>query len=143
MRKSFKAQTSITLHAPVEKVWKTLTDPKAIKQFMFGADIKTDWKVGSPIVYTGEYQGKPFEEKGEIVQFEPNSVLQTTNFSSMSGQEDKPENYNLVTYRVKENGDRTKVTITQDNIRNEESLDGSTSNWKMVLKSLKRVVEKK
>jgi uncharacterized protein YndB with AHSA1/START domain len=142
MKKTFRAQTSITINAPVANVWKALTDPKTIKQFMFGADVKTSWKVGTPIVYTGEYQGKPYKEKGEIVAFEPNEVLKTTNFSSMSQLEDTPENYNLVTYRVKEDGDRTKLTITQDNIKNEESIEGSTSNWKIVLKQLKKVVEK-
>jgi uncharacterized protein YndB with AHSA1/START domain len=142
MKRTFKAQTSITINAPVTKVWKALTDPKAIKQFMFGADVKTDWKVGSPIVYTGEYQGKPYKEKGEIIAFEPNEVLKTTNFSATGKLEDKPENYNLVTYRMKENGDRTKLTITQDNIRREENIEGNVSNWKIVLKLIKKVVEK-
>jgi uncharacterized protein YndB with AHSA1/START domain len=139
--KTRSIQTSISINAPVEEVWKALTDPKKIKQFMFGADVRTDWKPGSTIVYTGEYNGKPYEEKGEIIEFEPNKVLRTTNFSSMSGQEDKPENYNTVTYRLKTEGEKTRITISQDNIKTAESAEGSKSNWKIVLKLLKRAVE--
>jgi uncharacterized protein YndB with AHSA1/START domain len=139
--KTLSIQTSISIHAPVKKVWKALTDPKAIKQYMFGADVRTDWRPGSPIVYTGEYEGSPYEERGEILAFEPEKMLRTTNFSSMSGQEDKPENYHTVTYRVKREGDKTRVTISQDNIKNQKSADGNKSNWKIVLKALKRVVE--
>lgn len=142
MNKSLKLQTSITVNAPVDKVWNALTDPKAIKQYMFGADIETDWKPGSTIRYTGEYNGKPYEEKGEILQFEPNKVLRTTNFSSMSGKEDQPENYDTVTYRVHDLGDKTRVTISQEPVKNQKALEGSKANWKMVLKSLKKVAEK-
>lgn len=139
--KTLSIQTSISVKAPVEKVWKTLTDPKAIKKFMFGSDVRTSWKPGSPIVYTGEYQGKPFEEKGEILEFEPNKLLKTTNFSSMSGQDDKPGNYNTIAYRLKPEGDKTRVTISHSNIKNERGAESSKANWKIVLKTLKRIVE--
>lgn len=141
MKETFTATTSITINAPAKKVWKGLTDPKMVKQFMFGADLETDWQVGSPIRYTGEYQGKPFEEKGEVKQFEPGKLLQTTNFSSMSGKPDKPENYNLVTYKLAEKEGKTKVTVSQGNIANEKGVAGSKENWKGVLKGLKKVVE--
>ncbi len=53
-----------------------------------GADVKSDWKVGSSLTYTGEYQGKPYEEKGIIKKIEPEKVLQATHFSKGSGKED-------------------------------------------------------
>lgn len=139
--KTLSIQTSISVHAPVEKVWKALTDPKMIRQYLFGANVRTDWKPGSPIVYTGEYEGKPYEEKGEILAFEPGKLLKMTHFSSMSGQEDKPENYHTVAYRIREEGDKTRVTISQDNIKSQKSADTNQSNWKIVLKLLKRAVE--
>jgi hypothetical protein len=33
-----------------------------------GADVETDGKPGSPITWKGEYQGKPYEDKGELVE---------------------------------------------------------------------------
>lgn len=136
-----KAQASITIHAPASKVWKALTDPRLIKRYLFGADVTTDWKTGSPIRYTGVYEGKEYEEKGEILKIDPEKMLQTTNFSSMSGKEDRPENYAVVTYRLEEQGPLTKLTITQDNIPNAQGVQRSESNWRGVLESLRLVVE--
>ena len=65
--------TSITIDASVEDVWKALTTPELIKQWFFGVDTETDWQVGSPLVHRGEYQGKPYQDKGEIVRFDPPS----------------------------------------------------------------------
>ena len=65
------AETEIS--ASPDQVWGALTDPEAISAFMFGSKVETDWQVGSPITWTGEYDGKPFTDKGEILQVdEPN-----------------------------------------------------------------------
>jgi uncharacterized protein YndB with AHSA1/START domain len=136
-----KATTSITIHAPASKVWKALTDPKLIKRYLFGADVHTDWKTGSPIRYTGVYEGKEYEERGEILKIEPERILQATNFSSMSGKEDKPENYAVVTYQLQEEGASTTLTITQDNIPNQQGVEHSEANWRTVLESLRLIVE--
>ena len=62
---------STTIEAPIEDVWKALTTPDQIKRWFFGVDTETDWKVGSPLIHRGEYQGKPYEDKGEIIRFDP------------------------------------------------------------------------
>jgi uncharacterized protein YndB with AHSA1/START domain len=141
MTENLVAKTQITIHATPAKVWDALTKPEQVKQYMMGADVKSDWKVGSPLVYTGEYQGKPFEEKGVIKQIEPRKLLQATNFSSMSGKEDQPENYVLVTWALHESDGATVVTVSQDSLRSQKAVDGSKANWKGVLEGLKRTVE--
>lgn len=138
---TFEASASIHIDASPEKVWETLTTPEKVKQYMFGSDVETDWKKGSKIRYTGEYEGKPFEEKGEILEVEENKHLKTTNFSSMTGQEDKPENYVTVDYAIEEEGEGTRLTITQGNIREEKSVEGSRKNWEGVLQGFKKVAE--
>jgi hypothetical protein len=59
----------------------------------------------------------------------------------MGGKEDKPENYNLVTYYLSEKDGKTIVTLTQDNVGSEKEKEHVTDNWKAVLKKLKEVVE--
>ena len=59
----------------------------------------------------------------------------------MGGKEDKPENYNMVTYKLWPKNDKTIVTLSQDNIQSEKEKEHVTENWKMTLKSLKKVVE--
>lgn len=135
------AHTEIAIAAPPEKVWAALTTPELIKQFMFGADVHTDWKVGSPLTYTGEYQGKKYEEKGTIKQLEPGKLLAATHFSSMSGKPDVPENYALVTWQLKPENNKTVLSVDQDNIDSEKGVEQSKQNWTGVLASIKKIVE--
>jgi uncharacterized protein YndB with AHSA1/START domain len=137
------ATASITLNATPERVWKALTTPAEIKQYLFGTDAQSNFKKGSSITYTGEWEGKKYEDKGTIIEAIPNALLHTTYFSSMSGKEDKPENYANVYYRIEPTGKQTVLTITQDNNADEKSRDHSQANWNMVLQSLKKVVENK
>jgi uncharacterized protein YndB with AHSA1/START domain len=39
---------NIEVSAPVEVLWKVLTDSEFIRQYMFGCNAETDWKSGSP-----------------------------------------------------------------------------------------------
>ena len=135
------AHTQISIAAPPDRVWAALTTPELIKQFMFGADVHTDWKVGSPLTYTGEYQGKKYEEKGTIKKIEPNKVLAATHFSSMSGKHDVPENYALVTWQLQPKQDETVLSVDQDNIDSEKGVEQSKQNWTGVLQSIKKIVE--
>ena len=141
MKANLTAKTQVTIHAKPAEVWQALTKPELVKQYMMGADVKSDWKVGSPLTYTGEYQGKRFEEKGVIQKIEPGKLLQATHFSASSGKEDKPENYALVTWALHEVDAGTVVVVSQDHIENEKGIEGSKANWKAVLKGLKQTVE--
>jgi hypothetical protein len=62
-------------------------------------------------------------------------------WSSMSGIEDLPENYVTVTFELTDEGNKTLLTVTQENIPNEEMRDHSEQNWKKVLKGLKEMLE--
>ena len=69
MKDKFIAEAKTTIHAPASKVWDALTKPELIKQYLFGTDVISDWKVGSPITYKGEWQGKSFEEYALVAAF--------------------------------------------------------------------------
>src|ERR1035437_338818 len=141
MKNTIIVETSISVDATPAQVWKTLITPKLIKKYLMGTDVSSDWNEGSTITYTGEYEGKKYHDKGIIKKIEPEKVLQSTYWSSMSGKEDKPENYNLVTYKITKRDDKTFITLSQDNISTEKEKEHATKNWGMVLKKLKEVVE--
>ncbi|MES2134102.1 MAG: SRPBCC family protein [Bacteroidota bacterium] len=143
MKNTLTAEASITIKAPVAKVWKAITTPESIKKYLMGTTVKTDWQEGSSISYEGEYNGKKYHDKGIIKKIKPESIFQSTYWSSMGGKEDKPENYNVVTYTLSDEDDRTLLTLTQDNIADEKEKEHATENWKQVLTKLKEVVEKK
>jgi uncharacterized protein YndB with AHSA1/START domain len=141
MMNTFATEASIVINAPASKVWEALTNPTMVKQYLFGTEVKSDWKKGSPITYTGEWEGKKYEDKGTILEVEPEKYLLSTYWSSMSGTEDKPENYQKVGYRLTPEGEGTKLTITQENAKSQEAADHSKKNWEMVLGSLKKLLE--
>ena len=141
MNKALIAKATITINAPTSKVWDALTKPDLIKQYMFGTQVTTDWKVGSPITYKGEWNGKAYEDKGKVLQIEPGKLLVSTFWSSLSGLSDIPENYKTVSYELSAEGRGTNLTITQDNNDSQEEANHSEQNWKMVLEGIKKLLE--
>ena len=142
MANKLSVKTGININAPVSKVWQALTDPAMIKEYLFGTNTVSDWKNGSSITYSGEWEGKQYEDKGNIIDIVPEKLLHTTYFSGMSGKEDKPENYANVIYEVTPQNGSTMVTITQDNIEDEEGVEHMKKNWGMVLDGMKKLLEK-
>lgn len=136
------AKASITIDAPVSRVWEALVDPKAIKEYMFGTDVASEWSEGSPITWSGEWQGKAYEDKGVIRRLERERRLQYTHFSPLSGLPDRPENYHTVTIDLAGEGARTAVTLTQDNNPTDEAREHSEKNWRQMLAGLKTFLEK-
>jgi len=141
MANQLKVERKLTIHAPAARVWKALTDPDEISQYLFGTHTESDWKKGSPITYRGEWQGKTYLDKGTIIDIEPGKLLHTTYFSSMSGKPDLPENYAHVVYRLEQKDKDTVLTLTQDNIETEDQLRHLEGNWDQVLGGLKKLVE--
>jgi uncharacterized protein YndB with AHSA1/START domain len=135
------AQATITINAPGSKVWEALTNPDLIKQYLFGTIVKTNWQVGSPIIYEGQWKGKSYQDKGIVMQIEPGKLLVSTYWSSMAGLPDVPENYKTVRYDLSNEGNGTRLTVTQDNNATSEEASHSSQNWKMVMEGIKKLLE--
>lgn len=141
MTKGFEATATISIRAPAAKVWDALTNPVLIKKYLFGTDVVSDWRVGSPIHYRGKWQGKKYEDKGIILAIEPEKLLMSTYWSSMTGKPDVPENYQTVSYFLETHGIGTTLTITQENAASAGDATHSAENWKMVLAGMKKLLE--
>jgi uncharacterized protein YndB with AHSA1/START domain len=142
MKSNITGKTRILINAPAAKVWGALTTPALIKEYFFGTNAESDWKVGSPITFSGEWEGKKYQDKGTILENVTNKKLKYNYWSSMSGIEDKPENYVDITYELKEKDNKTELTITQENIPDEKMREHSEENWTKVMEGLKAMVEK-
>jgi len=135
------AKADVSIAASPERVWRALTEPAAIKTYMFGAHVDTDWHVGSTITWSGEMKGKKYEDKGEILSFEAERELAYSHFSPLSGKPDRPENYHNVTIRLVKEKDGTHVELSQDNNPDEKSKTESAKNWRAMLDGLKQFAE--
>ena len=144
MSRGLVAEAHTEVAAPPDAVWQALVDPRMVKQYMMGAEVVSDWKRGSAIVWKGEYEGKTFEDKGKILAIEPGQRLSYTHFSPLTGDPDVPENYHTVTVELAPGGKRgsTGVTLTQDNNDDAESRDHSAAFWQDMLDRLKGIVER-
>ncbi|MDR7158022.1 uncharacterized protein YndB with AHSA1/START domain [Arthrobacter sp. BE255] len=136
------ATSTITIEAPPDRVWKVITDPRAVKEFMFGADLATDWTVGGPIAWRGEWEGKPYEDKGTVLEVDPGQKLVHTHFSPLGGEEDKPENYHTLTWTLEDKGGRTQLTLAQDNNASEDAAEHSRGMWDMLVADVKKITER-
>ena len=141
MPDDFVAESSATIEAPPGRVWEVITDPAATKEFMFGAELATDWSVGGPITWRGSWEGKEYEDKGVILDVEPSRRLVYTHFSPLGGQEDKPENYHTLTWTLQDQGGRTLLTLAQDNNPTAEAAEHSQGMWDRLVADVKRLSE--
>jgi uncharacterized protein YndB with AHSA1/START domain len=139
---SFSATASTVIRASRTQVWDAVTRPELIKVYFFGTDLRTDWKVGSPLTFNGEWDGKTYEDRGTVLAFEPEQTLSFNYWSSFSGLEDKPELRQIVRYELEDAEGGVRVAIHQSNIDTQERADHSGKNWQMVLEGLKSMLEK-
>ena len=135
------AATSVTIDASTQEVWAAITTPELIKQWFFGVDTHSEWRVGSALVHTGEWQGKPYEDRGEILEIEPPRLLVHTHWSPLSGRPDQPENYEKITWALEGRDGVTELTITEHNLSSEETKTVSELAWSAALNNLKGSLE--
>ncbi len=134
-----RAQTEVA--APVERVWDAMTDPDQIAEYMMGARVESDWQQGSAITWSGEIDGKPYQDRGEVLEVEPGRRLVVTHYSALSGQDDVPDNYHTVRYDLAPAGEGTTVGLAQDGCASAEEAEQFSKNWQMMLDGLKKVAE--
>lgn len=133
---------SIIINAKAADIWKALTDPATIKEYLFGTCVETDWKEGSPINFSGNWKGKEYHDKGEIIRVKENKKLEHTYWSSLSGLDDTPENYYTTVYEIDEREKDTILSVTQVGMMSDDYMKQCGENWETVLQKLRALVEK-
>ncbi len=138
---SLSIKKEIQLKAPASKVWEALTNPDLVRQYLVGAEVISDWKVGSKIVYCGSFNGIDFRDEGEITIFEPDKQFQYTYWSENHGTENVKANHVVLTYTLSESNYGTLLSVSQENYQSKEIADAMKNIWDLILGKLKDVVE--
>lgn len=142
-------KNSIVINAPAAEVWDALVNPEQTKKYMFGCDPLTDWKVGSPLLWRGYYEGQEMIfVKGEVVEIQPGkSLVYTVIDPNNPAIPDIPENYLTVTYDLAEENGQTVFTVTQGDYskvaEGEKRYNDTMSQggWQSILVQIKDLVE--
>lgn len=142
MNKNLQTSHSITIKASPEKVWEVLTNPEKIAIYLYGTKTETDWKIGSPIIFSGSYEGASYSDKGLVMANVPYSLIAYDYWSQFSGLEDLPENYCEVSYHIHDNNDNTvKFTWQQIGFKDEKSQEHNNSSMPALLEQIKKIAE--
>ena len=141
-------KNDITINAGIETVWDVLTNKKHTPVYMFGCEALSDWKQGSELLWKGVFDGKELTAvKGKVIRIEKPSLLEYTVFDPNSSYPDVPENYTYVTCKLRAEGARTRLEVTQGDFstvvdgqqRYDESM--SAGGWSSILEEIKKLAE--
>jgi len=109
---------------------------------LFGTETISDWKVGSPIIFQGEYEGHRYKDKGNVLENKVNEILKYNYWSGFSGLEDNPENYSIVTYQIETvTADVVIFTWSQERFANVEGQQHLENGLPAMLEQIKNLVE--
>lgn len=134
--------SKVIINASLSKVWDALVRPELVKQWQYGSNLLTDWKVGNEIRFYSEWEGNVYEQWGKVLDFSPYSLIKYSLFAPRPGLEDKPENYFVMSYILHGEGDSTELIIEQDDNRPEISTQESNKDDdNPILLELKKLVE--
>lgn len=135
------ASCTVVIRASASRVWQALTEPSIVKQYFYGTQMDTSWTVGEPVFFRGEWEGRPYEDRGSVLAFEPMRTLAFNYWSAFSGHEDTPEKRTVVRYSLATHGDETSVTIEQRNFDSQARADHSAKSWEAVMSAMKTLLE--
>jgi uncharacterized protein YndB with AHSA1/START domain len=143
-RMAFVVERTVVINAPPSVVWNALVRPDLMQQWMgepeMHLEIVTEWIVGHPITIRGFHHVR-FENRGTVLQIEPNRVLRYSHLSSLSRLPDKPEHYSVVEFRLQAVKDGTALTLTLGNFPTETIRKHLDFYWRTTLEILKKCVE--
>ena len=136
---------TVTINATPARVWETITNPDSIKAWLTENGTTTvisDWKIGSPILFTGTWHKIKYTDKGTILQFEPEKVLAYSYWSRFSKLPDRIENYSLIEFRLTPGDHQTLHTLTHSNLVAEGMVGHSNFYWNITLHRIRKLIEK-
>ena len=115
-----------------------MTNPGFIKQWLYGTNTVSDWKPGSTILFTGNWQGIEYKDKGKIIDIKAEKILKYDFWRGFSGLPDSPENYPEITFTLTP---KDNYTLQQTNFATETMFEHSDKNWDATLDTMKKLIE--
>lgn len=140
MSDSYFAKAQITIVSDPATLWQAITGPYQAKLKVVDGEAEP-WQVTSSLVFKGYWEEGEYEDKGVIVELQPERVFTYSIWSRFSGRLDLPENYDTITYDLRAVEQGTELIITQDNYPTQSAATEGSQSWAGVCASIKIMIE--
>ena len=121
-----------------EKLWEALTSSEFSRQYWFGTELRSDWKIGSRFALV--MNGTPTDD-GEILEADQPRRL-SYSFRHVLNDEMRNERPTKVVFVIEPHGKFVKLTLTHEGFaEGSKLLDGISKGWPAILSSLKSLLE--
>ncbi len=127
------------IETTAEKLWEALTSSEFSKLYWFGTELRSDWKVGSPLALV--MNGTTTTDTGTILEADRPRRLSYT-FKHELREEMRNEQPSKVVFNLEPHGKFVKLTLTHEGFADgSKVLDGISRGWPAILSSLKSLLE--
>lgn len=126
------------IRADARQVWQALTDADLTARYWGHANV-SDWQPGSTWEHRRVDGSGAVDVVGRVIESEPPTRLVVT-FEDNPDVEPAREP-SVVTFLVEPHEDIVRLTVTHENLPNEEMLGGISRGWPAVLANLKSLLE--
>ncbi len=122
-----------------EKLWDALTSPAFTRQYWFGIDVVSDWKVGSPLKYVKN--GETMVD-GKVLAFDRPKLLSYTFHQSSGDSSSEPPTKVTIELEPELGTETVRLTVTHtDFVDNSKHRPSISEGWPAVLSNLKSLLE--
>ena len=139
-----KVERTVSIDTSPYKVWMYLTEPNLMKMWMgepeMNIEVITDWIIGNPILVKG-FHHVNFENKGIVLQFDPQNILQYSHLSSISHLPDIKKNHSIITFTIEQKKRKTLLEIQIENFPTESIYKHLDFYWQGTANVLRNFVE--
>jgi uncharacterized protein YndB with AHSA1/START domain/DNA-binding transcriptional ArsR family regulator len=126
------------IRAGAEQVWQALTDADLTARFWGHANV-SDWQPGSTWEHRRIDGSDAVDVVGKVLKAEPPTSLVITFEDSLDLE--SPREPSVVTFLVEPHQDIVRLTVTHENLANQDMLNGVSHGWPAVLANLKSLLE--
>ena len=121
-----------------EKLFQALTDSAFTKRYWFGTELRTDWKIGSPVEVVMDGQ---ITDTGKILEFDPPKRI-SYSFHHEANEILRREKPSRATFVLEPYGTLTKLTLIHDEFAEGSLMLGAIAKgWPAILAGLKSLLE--
>lgn len=108
----------INIKAPASRVWKVLTDAACMSQWLSDSalEIKSDWKIGSTITFSGKLNGIVHNDRGTILELDPEKILRYNYWTRISRLPDEAQNRTIICFELSPSHTGTLLKLTHSNL---------------------------